>query len=157
MKPRTLRLRKLVNRRLQLRLAAVSAGLVTVTLLLQYPLLTMKLSAAAASLPSGGDHLMDWMPGIVLDCLLTAFALVLPLSVAVAIVSTFRLAGPLHRIERYLERYAAGEESGPCRIRRGDELQGLCDKLNAALEHARAIEAREHELPADETDELRAA
>jgi hypothetical protein len=45
----------------------------------------------------------------------------------------------------YLKQVIARETSEPCRIRKGDELQDLCDLINAATEPVRnaAVERTE--------------
>jgi hypothetical protein len=47
----------------------------------------------------------------------------------VGVLATFRLTGPIDRIERHLEAVARGEDPAPCRIRKGDEFQELCDRV----------------------------
>ena len=57
--------------------------------------------------------------------------------IAVGILVTFRVAGPVYRFEQHLGSLARGEDPGTCRIRKGDELQDLCASINAAVETLR--------------------
>jgi hypothetical protein len=79
---------------------------------------------------------------LLLEVLLFSFAVLLPSVLAIGVLLTFRVAGPIYRFERYLEDVAAGRDTGPCRIREGDQLQELCDRINAALE-ARPLRAQD--------------
>jgi signal peptidase II len=85
------------------------------------------------------------------EILLVSFGMLLPLTIAVGILVTFRIAGPIYRFESYIKSVLRGEEVGPCRIRMGDEFQELCELLNqvtAALREQRANDERrtlEHE------------
>lgn len=44
-----------------------------------------------------------------------------------------RVAGPLYRIEKELDRRISGEKKGAIRLRRKDEMKDLVDKINKIL------------------------
>jgi hypothetical protein len=67
--------------------------------------------------------LADEVPALMIRVLAFTLAVIVPLLVAVGILLTFRTAGPLYRLETHLEAVIAGRETGPCRLRDGDELQ----------------------------------
>ena len=69
-----------------------------------------------------------------------SLAIVLPAVISVGILLTFRIAGPIYRFEEYLKAVARGENVGPCKIRKGDQLQPLCDAINAATDAAARAE-----------------
>lgn len=64
---------------------------------------------------------------------LSTVALFIPFAVVVGVLVTFRIAGPIFRMERHLESIAAGKDPGACKLRKGDALQGLSDTLNRAV------------------------
>ena len=145
---------KLIKPGLQLKITAMFLGVSATSLLLQYLLFTSQLANAATTMPDGGALLLAMMPDLLVQVLVMSFAFLLPVMLCVGILATFRIAGPVYRFERYLESVARGEQVGPCRIRRGDELWDLCDKINeatAALRHRKAVEE------AEERKELRKA
>jgi hypothetical protein len=74
---------------------------------------------------------------MLLGALGISLVLVVPLTFGVGILTTFKIAGPIYRFERYFEELARGEWNGPCKIRKGDALQDTCDKLNAAVQALR--------------------
>jgi hypothetical protein len=71
----------------------------------------------------------------------------------IGVLTTFRIAGPLSRLETHLRSIVQGEEPGPLRLRGGDELQGVAELLNRALEVTRARAA----LPARTSTDRRPA
>ena len=81
--------------------------------------------------------LADEVPALMIRVLAFTLAVIVPLLVAVGILLTFRTAGPLYRLETHLEAVIAGRETGPCRLRDGDELQQLRALVNEALDVAR--------------------
>ena len=89
-------------------------------------------SDIALKLPEDGLILLDEMSGFLVGVLLTSFALFLPVIFLVGVLTTFRIAGPLYRFEAYLRSLIRGEATEPCRIRKGDDLQGFCALLNEA-------------------------
>jgi hypothetical protein len=151
---------KLIKPRLQLKLVGVFVGLSALGFLLQSLHVGLRLSELAASVPEGGNYLMAVMPELPLEILLVSFGMLLPLTIAVGILVTFRIAGPVYRFEKYLKAVVAGEEAGPCRIRKGDEFQELCELINQATAAAReknAEQTREHTQSEEERPELRKA
>ncbi len=148
---------RLIKPRLQLKLIGIFVGLSGLGFLLQSLHVGLRLSELAATVPEGGTYLMAVMPELPLEILLVSFGMLLPLTIAVGILVTFRIAGPVYRFEKYLQQVIRGEEVGPCRIRKGDEFQELCELINQATAPLR--EARSDELRSTETErkELRKA
>lgn len=147
---------KLIKPRLQLKLIGAFMGLSGLSFLLQVLVLGRRLSEMSVMLPNDGAYLHSLTPGLLTDVLLFSFGLLLPLTFAVGVVVTFRIAGPVYRFEQYLTAVRNGEATEPCRIRRGDELQDLCDEINLTVEAVRSpIEATESsEERADEPREM---
>jgi len=134
---------KLIKPRLQLKLIAVFVGLSGLGFLLQSLHVGLRLSELAANVPEGGPYLMAVMPELPLEILAVSFGMLMPLIVAVGILITFRIAGPIHRFEDYLRRVIAGEQVSPCKLRDGDNLLELCDLINQATESLRLKNANE--------------
>lgn len=139
------RRRVLVEPRLQLRIVLAFLGAACASTLVQVLLLSHRLSSLAESLPTDGNLVLEQLPGILRSQVLLTLLLMTPLMLAVGVLETFRVVGPLHRFERYLRDLADHKRPEPCRIRKGDELQDLCRLLNEAtqplLERSQAAEA----------------
>lgn len=124
---------KLIKPRLQLKLIGVFAGLSALSFLLQVLVVGRRLAEITVLLPNDGPLLHTLTPGLLTDVLIFSFGLLLPLTCAVGVLVTFRIAGPVYRFEQYLGQVERGEAQGPCRIRKGDELQDLCDQINRTM------------------------
>ncbi|MHC4261248.1 MAG: hypothetical protein ACYSWX_01895 [Planctomycetota bacterium] len=124
------RRRKLIQPRLQLKLTAISTFVALIALLMQYLLFARSLTSLAAELPEDSLRLLQLGQPELMRTLLTTLVLLLPLSIAVGVLSTFRVAGPVYRLEQYMRSVLAGERPEDCRLRKGDELNELCDLVN---------------------------
>jgi hypothetical protein len=134
---RARRTRKLIKTGIQLRMSAIFASLTVVCLLTQWLLLSSMLAHAANDMPVGGEYLLDLIPGLLGRSLLFSVLLALPMTMAVGILATFRITGPIYRFESYLREVVSGTQLGPCKIRKGDALGELCGLINAATEPVR--------------------
>lgn len=126
----TRRTRRLIQPRLQLKLVLGFVGLTVFALTLQSLLLGAFLANLAEELPNDGTVLLQELPTTVTWVVLASLGICLPLTFCVGVIVTFRVAGPLYRIEQYLRQVGRGEAVGECRIRKEDELQVLCTLVN---------------------------
>ena len=117
----------------------------------QYTFTQNLVSEVLANLPSHTSFPKAEATGLVLKHLLLSLGVMTPIILVVGTLITFRFAGPIFKIEQYLLAIGAGENPGPCKLRNGDQLGGLCDALNIALETVRKNERQgtpEHAEPA---------
>ena len=135
------RRRKLIKPGVQLALSGIFAGVSILSLLLQALLFSSLLTNTANRMPVGGNYLIDLMPTLLLRSFLFSFGIALPLTLAVGVVATFRITGPIHRFENYLRGVIRGVQLGPCKIREGDAFVELCDLINEATAPLRRGEA----------------
>jgi len=134
-KPHTYKRRRvLIRPRLQLRIVLAFLSAACISTLVQVLLLSHRLSSLAETLPTEGNVVLEQLPGILRSQVLLTFLLMAPLMLAVGVLETFRVVGPLYRFERYLRDVAEGKRPQPCRIRKGDELQEFCRLLNEATQ-----------------------
>jgi hypothetical protein len=125
-----IRKKKLVNPILQLRIVAIFLCTAGLAVQVEAILIAYTLTQLAGRMPNDGSMLLAEIPEFVRTNLLLTFALLAPLTLAVGIVATFKIAGPLYRFERHLTSVLEGKQVEPCTIRKGDELQHLCVLLN---------------------------
>jgi len=125
---------KLIKPRLQIRLVGTFMGISALSFLLQGLLLAQSLARLATSMPTGGHYVLESMAEMLFHVLLLSFGVFMPLTFAIGVLVTFRIAGPIYRFEQYLGQVARGEAVGPCRIRSSDDLHELCAIINQALE-----------------------
>jgi hypothetical protein len=123
-------------------------------MLLQFLFLGGRMTQALSRLNGAGVELAQELPAALVEVFFFSMGLLLPVIFGLGIVLTFRIAGPVHRFEQFLDAVARGEQIGPCKIRRGDYLQSLCEAINRATESTRrrtevgTPESQEDETPA---------
>lgn len=143
------RRQKLIKPGIQLRLGGIFAGVSVLCLLIQWLLFSSLLANAAHQMPVGGDYLLDLIPALLFRSILFSVVIALPLTMVAGVRSTFNITGPIHRFEVYLREVIRGTQLGPCKIRKGDALQDLCDLINEATEPVRRhaiVERESHEV-----------
>ncbi|MFT7485380.1 MAG: hypothetical protein ACI9F9_001230 [Candidatus Paceibacteria bacterium] len=131
---------KLIKPRFQNQLTLIFMGISSLGILMQCILFYSALGKLAADLPSDGSLLMEQMNGTLLWVLGITLLAILPLTYVIGVLTTFRVAGPMYRMEKHLRGIAKDGYTGPCTIRKGDKLQGLVEELNVAT---RSLAARE--------------
>ena len=151
------RRRKLIKPRLQLKMIGVFLGISALGFLLQAILMSWRLTNLAADLPAGGEVLQVAAPRLLVETLLLSFAILLPLTLAIGTLVTFRVAGPVYRFEQHLGRIVRGEAVDACRIRKHDEFQELCTVLNEAVDSLRAASGRPDGQQGEQESSRRAA
>ena len=135
------RRRKLVEPRLQLIFGFHVLAAAFVSVLVQMLVIRYLLGELATGLPNDGELLREELPTRLVGSFLVTFALLAPLSMAVAVHSLVKLVGPLGRFRTFLESVKRGESPAPCVIRKTDELHHLCDLLNEATLPLRCADA----------------
>jgi len=132
------RKKTLVEPRFQLKLVSYFTGLTVLALLFQFVLFASMMSGTAAQLTDGASTLYEEFHDNLVKCLIYSAALILPLTVGVGVLVTFRVAGPVQRFSGFLRAIKAGERPADCTLRKGDELHDLCTLLNEATAPLRA-------------------
>jgi hypothetical protein len=131
------RRKKLIKPRLQLKVALAGLGISFVAVLLVVIMVNEALMQFASEGWVDAEALQaEWM-GILLSKLVIALALLVPFTLALGVILTHRLAGPIYRFEMFLHAVMAGEHPEPCRLRKGDELWDFCHLLNEVTEPLR--------------------
>jgi methyl-accepting chemotaxis protein len=134
---KSIRLRKLVHPRLQLRLTLTFVGLAFMALAFQFVLFVSVMSETLDRTPGAFADNFASVAGAYQRVFLTSLLVVLPLTALVGVMTTFRIVGPLFNISRFLKRTLAGERPEDCRLRSGDEYQDLCELVNQVTANLR--------------------
>ena len=142
---------KLIKPKLQLSLVGKFFGLAVLGLLLQVLLIDRLLPPAMEETQAAGGTAAAALPGVLIQVLVTSTVILFPILFSFGVLFTFRIAGPVGRFEQYLEAVVRGEETRPCKIRKGDEFVELCELLNRAT----APLLRKVDEDADESGEER--
>ena len=134
---RRIRTRKLINKRLQGKLISAFVGVAAYCSLFQVYLLNRSLQQLADRVDAG-PAILEGLSEILQDNLSITLCVMIPTMWAFGVFVTHRIAGPLSRLENHLAAIAAGEDPGPCTLRKFDELGGLCETMNAAVDRLRS-------------------
>ena len=130
--PKVRRRIKLIQPRLQLKLVFASLGICLLGLLFECLFFAACLAELAVDLPQDGTIVLENIRPMLVRVALISCAGILPLVFIVGVLTTFRVAGPLYRIEMFLKAVARGEKPPDCHLRKGDELVELCEIVNLA-------------------------
>jgi hypothetical protein len=148
------RKKKLINSTLQLKLVGSFLAVACLASLFQVLILNNSMMGIVSRNSGAGDELLASLPGIMARNVLLTLGVLAPLMFTVGVLITHRVAGPAYRMETYLRQIAReGRVASRCRIRKGDELRGLCDALNDALAALTGPLIESAEAPASELDE----
>ena len=155
-KTKSKRRNKLIQPRIQLRLTLTFVGLTALAFTLQFVLFTSALSTLTAELPNDGPLMMTRINPILIRVISVSFALFLPLTFMVGVLTTFKIAGPLYRFELFLTDVRDGKRPRPVRLRKNDELQHIAQLLNEATAPLLSHEGEESEVDPVKVDSVRA-
>ena len=94
--------------------------------------------------------LQEHLATITVSKLLMTLAFAVVVVGATAILVTFRMVGPIHRMKMFLERVKQGEQTEPCSLRKGDAFHEFCGLLNDVTEPLRQEAERTAAAPRSE-------
>ena len=108
------------------------AALLTVVLggLAAFALASLVVALATGGLSVAGlQRMYSALPPILLNDLV-----IMVLLIILGVFMTHRIAGPVYRVQKDIERVLAGEKGVRVRFRRGDSFPELAEKVNSLLE-----------------------
>ncbi len=131
------RSKKLIDKGLQLRVIVVFMTLAGVCSLYQIAILNWSLTGLLEGTIVSEREAAKALQRLMITNAACTLLILCPLMAMAGVVVTHRIAGPAYRMRCYLEGIAKDGYSGPCAIRRGDELQSLCKAVNIAVDRLR--------------------
>lgn len=141
-----LRIKKLTERDLQLRMTSWFVAGVVLAVGLQFLLTVNTMTDVALEAHASPADAYSAVAAGATRILLKTLFVALPVMVAIGILTSFRVCGPLVRIKRFLAELSAGERPEDIRLREGDELHDLAELLNETTRPLR--------LPAQEDEDV---
>ncbi|MFN0059630.1 MAG: hypothetical protein ACKVX7_14330 [Planctomycetota bacterium] len=126
---------------IQLKLGMIMLMCAVACTTVQFLFFLRSASDVAAAIPAARELLLGQLSALILKQYLTTLLLLVPLMVSVGILISFPIAGPIYRFEKYFREIAQGAEVQACTIRRGDNLQELCELINQAMARIQADNA----------------
>lgn len=126
------RKRKFIKPEIQRSWIMMTMLTVGVTVVAQAILIVYLLTRIATQMQNDGEAVLALMPQYLTLCLGLTILFYAPFFVLVSVLMSFRIAGPVYRLEAYLRQVIAGEKPPDCRLRTGDQLKELCGLINSA-------------------------
>lgn len=131
------RKKKLINPRMQLKIAGAAVAIALVSVLV----LTVMLNEAFVEMVDRGwidpaNVSGSWLE-VLIPTVFMSLAILFPLVLSLGILLSHRIAGPMYRFRVWLADVRDGKETRPCKIREGDEHQDFCELLNEVTEPLR--------------------
>jgi hypothetical protein len=123
------RKRKLIRPGLQLRLIVVFLCVAASAVILQAIALNRTMLRVAEELPNDGTLVLSHWPDLFATNVLVTLAVLVPTTLVIGLAATNRVAGPLHRVQLYLEAVKRGDTSRSLDVRGDDELGHFCQLL----------------------------
>ena len=124
------RKKKLIKPKFQLKVAAACLGIALMAVITLMILINEAILDFADKGWVDTAALQDRWISLLLAKLGIALAIFAPMTLALGVILMHRVAGPLYRFEMFIGQVVRGETVEPCRIRKGDELQDMCDTIN---------------------------
>ena len=152
------RKKKLVNFGLQLKLIGTFMAVSCFAALAQVILLSNSMMDVSQDMGPASEAFVKRLPPVLTSDIISTFAFLLPFMFLIGLHITHRVAGPLYRIDCYLDEVArTGELPGVCKVREGDELQALVSALNLAFARLEADRSGAEPTPAERPADLHAS
>lgn len=129
---------KLINPGVQLRMCLTFLAVAMFCITLQFALHQIAVADAGLNYPEDPVAMATYLHGKVWDHLLVSVWILLPMTIAVGVIATFRIAGPIYHLEQHLRAVARGEDPGTLFFRTHDEFRELPQVVNAALDRLRS-------------------
>lgn len=124
------RKRKLIRPALQFRITLAFMSTSVVVLSLMGCFLAWLLRGDSLHVPAGAELVVDQIMTFFMVSFAISMILIVPLTLYVGLKVTHVVAGPLYRMELYLQEVIRGERPEDMRLRKGDELQDICALIN---------------------------
>ena len=140
------RRKKLVRLDVQVRVILIALCVASLVLLVNFYLTFMTITngSAAVTGPVAVRLLLDNLRHSILNQFLISIGLSIPLAIGIGVLYSFRFAGPIYRFKKYFTELATGRWNVRCSLRQGDDLQDVCDAINAALDPMRKALEESH-------------
>ena len=143
------RKRKFIRQDIQLKVVFICLFVASLVLLINFQLSLASLWNLSNSLTSTTDltFALEELRGAVISRFLISVVTAIPLSAAIGVLYSFRFSGPIHRFKKYfLAMNETGRWDEPLFLRKGDDLQDVCESMNNALDDMRGFLVENREL-----------
>lgn len=127
--------KRFVRADVQLRVVCIAIAVAAVVLLVNFQLCLTTINEVVSRLHEGTKLALvaEELRHAAIMSAFISIGLAIPMAAAVGVLYSFKFAGPLCRFKRFFSELKTGRWDVSCKLRQGDDLQDLCEELNAAL------------------------
>lgn len=150
MAKRHARKRKLVRLDLQFKVVFITLFVTSLVLLINFQLNLAGMASLASRYPDSSlaQALIEEFKGATMQKFLLSVGMAIPLAASVGVLYSFKFCGPIFRFKQFFLNMTKRWDE-PLRLRKGDDLQDVCEAINTGVGSMRARLRANHRLLAD--------
>lgn len=127
------RKKKLIRSDLQFKIVFITLFVASLVLLINFQMSLAALWSISIQPMGSVESALDQIRHVMVKKFLISVGMAIPLAVSVGILYSFKFSGPIYRFKKYFLDLAAGRWDQRCSLRKGDDLQDVCDSINSAV------------------------
>ncbi len=129
---RNRRRKKLIRLDLQLKIVFITLFVASLVLLINFQLSLAELWSLEEQFSSkyDVDRLLEVIKTATIQKFLFSVAMAVPLAGFVGVLYSFKFCGPIYKFKKYFTELATERWDDRCMLRRGDDLQDVCQAIN---------------------------
>ncbi|MBI4586669.1 MAG: hypothetical protein HY717_21870 [Planctomycetes bacterium] len=131
------RKKKLIFPDIQLKIILGTLFVGVIGILINFQMGLLGLWAINQNASSTIEGTLEQIKGLFLKEFLVSLCILIPLSISVGVVYSFRFCGPLYRFRKFFMEFPEGRWDAAVSLRKGDQLHDLKDSINLTLNSLR--------------------
>jgi len=145
------RRKKLIRMDLQLKIVFITLLVASLVLLVNFQLTLAGLWSISSQLTesSNVDDVLEFIRSSTIQKFLFSVVMAVPLAGFVGILYSFKFCGPIYRFNKYFTELRTKRWDERCMLRKGDDLQDVCDSINGAMDEFRERIREDHRVLQD--------
>ena len=148
---KNMRRRKLVRLDLQLKIVFITLFVASLVLLINFQLSLAGHAHLESQMHDKIDvqRISDAIKQSTIQKFLFSVAMAVPLAGFVGILYSFKFCGPIYKFKKFFSELVAGRWDERCFLRKGDDLQDVCQAINDGMDGFRDQLRKNHSLAMD--------
>ena len=127
------RKKKLIRSDLQLKIVFITLFVASLVLLINFQMSLAALWSISVQPTGTVESALDQIRHVMVKKFLISVGMAIPLAVSLGILYSFKFSGPVYRFKKYFLDLVTGRWDERCSLRKGDDLQDVCDAINSAV------------------------
>jgi hypothetical protein len=127
------RKKKLIRSDLQIKIVFITLFVASLVLLINFQMSLAALWSISIQPVGTVESALDLIRHVMVKKFLISVGMAIPLAISVGILYSFKFSGPIYRFKKYFGDLVTGRWDARCGLRKGDDLQDVCDSINLAV------------------------